>query len=137
GRSGRRNQQFSMRSHLQCLDDLGVVPCARVARWPVTGPYRVGTRRRSGVDDWDHVGMRSVRVGAGQGFYGDTPDGAVDVARNGDVSYICFDALAELTMAILQKDRMRDPGRGFARDLPAFMESLLALSRERGIKLIT
>lgn len=79
----------------------------------------------------------SVRIGAGQGFYGDTVDGAIDVARNGDVAYICFDALAELTMAILQRDRMRDPGRGFARDLPAFMESLLALSRERGIKLIT
>ena len=81
--------------------------------------------------------MLSVRVGAGQGFYGDTVDGALDVARSGDVAYICFDALAELTMAILQQDRMRDPARGYARDLPAFMEALLPLCRERGIRLIT
>ncbi|TME44794.1 MAG: DUF1446 domain-containing protein, partial [Chloroflexi bacterium] len=81
--------------------------------------------------------MRSVRIGAGQGFYGDTPDGALDVARNGDVSYICFDALAELTMAILQKDRMRNPEGGYTRDLPSFMRLLLPIARERGIRLIT
>jgi hypothetical protein len=81
--------------------------------------------------------MRSVRVGAGQGFYGDTPDGALDVARNGDVSYICFDALAELTMAILQKDRMRNPEGGYTRDLPSFMRLILPIAREQGIKLIT
>jgi len=78
-----------------------------------------------------------VRIGAGQGFYGDTIDGALDVARAGDVSYICFDALAELTMAILQRDRMRDPSRGYTRDLPGFMEALLPICRERGIKLVT
>ena len=81
--------------------------------------------------------MRSVRIGAGQGFYGDTADGAIAVAEGGDVSYICCDALAELTMAILQKDRLRDPGGGFARDLPAFMRSLLPAARARGIRVIT
>ena len=81
--------------------------------------------------------MTSVRIGAGQGFYGDTPDGAVDVARSGDVRYICFDALAELTMAILQKDRMRNPSGGYARDLPVFMRRLLPITRERGIRMIT
>ena len=81
--------------------------------------------------------MTSVRIGAGQGFYGDTPDGALDVARSGDVRYICFDALAELTMAILQKDRMRNPDGGFARDLPVFMRRLLPITHERGIRLIT
>jgi Acyclic terpene utilisation family protein AtuA len=81
--------------------------------------------------------MKSIRIGAGQGFYGDTPDGAVAVAERGDVSYICCDALAELTMAILQKDRLRDPTGGFARDLPAFMRALLPTTREKGIRIIT
>ena len=81
--------------------------------------------------------LRSVRIGAGQGFYGDTVEGAADVARAADVAYICCDALAELTMAILQKDRFRDPSLGFARDLGAFLEELLPLCRERGIRLIT
>jgi hypothetical protein len=81
--------------------------------------------------------MRSVRIGAGQGFYGDSPDGAVAVAERGGVSYICCDALAELTMAILQRDRLRDPGRGFASDLPAFLRALLPVAREHGIRIIT
>jgi hypothetical protein len=73
--------------------------------------------------------MKTVRIGAGQGFYGDTPDGAVAVAERGEVSYICCDALAELTMAIMQKERMRDPGGGYARDLPQFMGALLPVAR--------
>jgi hypothetical protein len=81
--------------------------------------------------------VRSIRIGAGQGFYGDSVDGALDVARSGEVAYICFDALAELTMAILQKDRFRDPSLGYARDLPSFMAALLPICRERGIRLIT
>jgi len=81
--------------------------------------------------------VQSVRIGAGQGFYGDSVEGALDVARHGDVQYICFDALAELTLAILQKDRFRDPAAGYARDLPAFMSALLPECRKRGIRLIT
>ncbi len=81
--------------------------------------------------------MKSVRIGAGQGFYGDTPDGAVAVATHGDVRYICCDALAELTMAILQKHRLRHPDGGYARDLPAFMRALLPPARRQGIRVIT
>ncbi len=81
--------------------------------------------------------MSTVRIGAGQGFYGDTPDGALAVAERGEVGYICCDALAELTMAILQKDRLRDPAEGFARDLPAFMRTLLPPAAARGIRVIT
>src|ERR1700737_3567776 len=81
--------------------------------------------------------MSSVRIGAGQGFYGDTPGGAGAVAERGEVAYICCDALAELTMAILQKDRLRDPDGGFARDLAAFMRALLPAARANGIRIIT
>ena len=81
--------------------------------------------------------MTTVRIGAGQGFYGDTPDGALAVAEHGDVQYICCDALAELTMAILQKDRLRDPNGGFARDLPAFLRAVLPVAHSRGARIIT
>jgi hypothetical protein len=81
--------------------------------------------------------MKTVRIGAGQGFYGDTPDGAVAVAERGEVAYICCDALAELTMAILQKDRLRDSNGGFARDLASFMHELLPVARHNGIRIIT
>ncbi len=81
--------------------------------------------------------MKSVRIGAGQGFYGDTVTAAVDMAGLGEVRYIAFDALSELTLAILLKDRQRDSALGYTRDLLPAMRLLLPLCRERRITLIT
>jgi len=81
--------------------------------------------------------MRRYRIGAGQGFYGDSPGAALDMARHGEVSAIAFDALSELTLAILQKDRQRDPSLGYTRDLGAWMKRLLPIALDRRIALIT
>lgn len=81
--------------------------------------------------------MKTVRIGAGQGFYGDTIDAAVYTAKYGNVQYICFDSLAELTMAILAKDRMKDERHGYTKDLTVAMKNLLPFVKEKGIKLLT
>lgn len=81
--------------------------------------------------------MKSIRIGAGQGFYGDTVDGALRMARYGDVQYICFDTLAELTMAILHKDAKKNPRGGFPKDFAVTLRTLLPYVKEKGIKLIT
>lgn len=81
--------------------------------------------------------MKKVRIGAGQGFYGDTIYGALNMAKYGNVQYICFDTLAELTMAILQKDRLKNPNGGYTKDITVTMETLLPYVKEKGIKLIT
>ena len=47
--------------------------------------------------------MTDVRIAGGQGFYGDTP-AAVDALLADGVDYLCLEALAELTLAILQKE---------------------------------
>ena len=49
----------------------------------------------------------TVRLGGGQGFYGDGVAPVTDVLASG-VDYLVCEALAELTLAILQKDRQRD-----------------------------
>ncbi|CAN5639519.1 hypothetical protein BH24ACT15_BH24ACT15_19830 [soil metagenome] len=49
----------------------------------------------------------SVRIAGGQGFYGDTPAAIPDLLTERP-DYICLEALAELTLAILAKDRARD-----------------------------
>ena len=81
--------------------------------------------------------MRTVRIGAGQGFYGDSLLPVLDVARYGDVQYISFDTLAELTLAILEKGRRKDPAGGFTRDVVPMMRNLLPIAKARGIRLIT
>ena len=81
--------------------------------------------------------MRTVRIGAGQGFYGDSLLPVLDVARYGNVKYIAFDTLAELTLAILQKSRKKDPDAGYTRDVIPMMRNLLPICHEKGIKLVT
>lgn len=81
--------------------------------------------------------MHTIRIGAGQGFYGDSLLPVLDVARRGGVKYIAFDTLAELTLAILQKGRKRDPESGYTRDVLPMMRNLLPICREQGIRLVT
>jgi hypothetical protein len=81
--------------------------------------------------------MKKVRIGAAQGFYGDTIEPAVATARNGNVQYLCFDALAELTMAILAKDKKGEQNAGYTKDISSQMKALLPYVKEKGIKLLT
>ena len=81
--------------------------------------------------------MKQVKIGAGQGFYGDILEPALDLAENTDVQYLAFDTLAELTLAILQKDRQKDPSLGYTKDITRTARTLLPYVHEKGIKLIT
>jgi hypothetical protein len=81
--------------------------------------------------------LRTVRIGAGQGFYGDSLLPVLDVAKHGDVNYIAFDTLAELTLAILEKGRKKDPSAGYTKDVVPMMRNLLPICHEKKIKLIT
>ncbi|QHW29845.1 DUF1446 domain-containing protein [Paenibacillus rhizovicinus] len=81
--------------------------------------------------------MKTIRIGAGQGFYGDSIMPAVETAKRGNVQYLCFDSLAELTLAILQKDRRRDPAKGYASDIARQMKELLPIAHANGIRIIT
>src|ERR671935_2420269 len=79
---------------------------------------------------------KTVRVAGGQGFYGDTP-AAIDALLEEGIDYLCLEALAELTLAILQKDRQRDESRGYTRDLPAYLAVALPHVAEKRTKVIT
>ncbi len=81
--------------------------------------------------------MHTIRIGAATGFYGDTLDAAIDTAKKGNVQYLCFDSLAELTMAILAKDKVRDPRLGYAKDITPAMQALLPLAKKNGFKILT
>src|SRR5690349_23442834 len=78
----------------------------------------------------------TVRIAGGQGFYGDTPASVGPLLEAG-VDYLCLEALAELTLAILQKDRQRDETLGYTRDLPRYLTKALPAVAAGRTKLIT
>ncbi len=80
--------------------------------------------------------MKSVRIAGGLGFYGDSWRPIKASIERGNVQYVASDHLAELTLAILQKDRQRDPSLGYTRDLAPMLLDLLPIAIPRGVKFI-
>jgi hypothetical protein len=71
---------------------------------------------------------KSIRIGGAGGFWGDSVAAMEQLVTQGNVDYIMSDYLAELTMAILAKQKDRDPAAGFATDFVAL--SLRPVLRE-------
>ena len=80
---------------------------------------------------------KTVRIGSGQGFWGDSLDAPVRLVEGGPLDYLMMDYLAEVTMSIMQKQRSRDASMGYARDLVPLMERVLPTAQKRGIKVVT
>ena len=59
---------------------------------------------------------RSLRIGGASGFWGDSSLGPAQLAKKGDLDFMVFDYLAELTMSILAGQRAKNPDAGFALD---------------------
>src|SRR6202165_5819991 len=76
----------------------------------------------------------SMRIAAGQGFWGDLPDAPVRQVEGGPIDYLMLDYLAEVTMSIMQKQKSRDPKAGYARDFVPLMERILPDLVQKGIK---
>ncbi|HEV7864539.1 MAG TPA: acyclic terpene utilization AtuA family protein [Acidimicrobiia bacterium] len=71
------------------------------------------------------------------GFWGDDPTAARRQVEGGPVDYLVMDYLAEVTMAILQKQRQRRPEMGYATDFVTQLRDVLPACAERGIKIIS
>ena len=62
-----------------------------------------------------HTG-RTVRIGCGSGFWGDSPEGPRQLVMDGSIDYLVLDYLAEITMSILARAKARKPELGYATD---------------------
>jgi hypothetical protein len=79
----------------------------------------------------------TYRIGSGQGFYGDDVTRALPMITGGEVDAVCFEALSELTLAILQKDKLANPKRGYTFDVKIIAQQILPGAFQRKIPLIT
>lgn len=77
-----------------------------------------------------------LRVANCSGFFGDRLAAAGEMVSGGPIDVLTGDYLAELTMAILMRQRMKDPTAGYARTFLTQMEDVLAACMGRGIKVV-
>ncbi|WP_308117829.1 acyclic terpene utilization AtuA family protein, partial [Streptomyces anatolicus] len=80
--------------------------------------------------------IRPLRIGNASGFYGDRFSAMREMLTGGELDVLTGDYLAELTMLILGRDRMKDPSRGYARTFLRQLEECLGTAHERGVKVV-
>lgn len=82
------------------------------------------------------TGNSTIRIGFGQGFWGDSSEAPVRLVEDGPLDYLALDYLAEVTMSILQKQYQENPSHGYARDFPPLVERLAPTLLARGIQVL-
>jgi hypothetical protein len=78
-----------------------------------------------------------IKIASGQGFWGDLPDAPLEQVKRGKIDYLVMDYLAEVTMSIMQKQRMRNENYGYARDFVNVIENTLDEIKNDGVKVIS
>ncbi len=81
--------------------------------------------------------MKKIRLGAGSAYWGDLLEPAVELADKGELDYLCFDHLSELTLAVLQRQKAKDPNEGYIKDIEPWLEATLPQARKQGFKIVT
>lgn len=82
--------------------------------------------------------MKRVRIGSGSSWSRDRVQPAADLVRRGNIDYLCFDAMSEVTMSIAQAAILNDPNTlPYDPYLPLRMRPILKDCVERGVRVIT
>src|SRR2546430_4265960 len=78
----------------------------------------------------------SLRIANCSGFYGDRFSAAREMLEGGPIDVLTGEYLAELTMLILWKSRLKDPEAGYATTFLRQMEEVAGLALDRGVKIV-
>ncbi len=92
---------------------------------------KAGARFFSGL-----IIVKTIRIGCGQGFWGDWPEAPVYLVEGGPLDYLVMDYLAEITMSILQKQKTRDAKLGYAKDFIPLVDRILKKCVDGRIRII-
>lgn len=79
---------------------------------------------------------RIVRIGGASGAWGDSPM-AVPQLLDAGVDVLMMDFLAEVTMSLLARARLKNPEAGFPPDVITYLKPHLPRIAERGVKIVT
>ena len=79
---------------------------------------------------------RPLRIGNCSGFYGDRFDAMREMLEGGDLDVLSGDYLAELTMLILFRNKMKDPSTGYATSFLRQLEDCLGTAWEKGVRIV-
>ena len=80
---------------------------------------------------------KSIRVGGASGFWGDTSISTPQLLQGGELDYLVYDYLAEVTMSLMARARAKDPAAGFAADFIATIAAHLQTIADCGIRVIS
>jgi len=80
---------------------------------------------------------KTVRIGCGAGFWGDSGEGPKQLVESGQIDYLILDYLAEITMSLLARARSKDPAAGYATDFPDVIARLAPQIKQHGIRVVT
>ncbi|MBW2400488.1 MAG: DUF1446 domain-containing protein [Deltaproteobacteria bacterium] len=78
-----------------------------------------------------------IRIANCSGFFGDRLSAAREMVEGGPIDVLTGDWLAELTMLILARTRVKHPNRGFARTFVTQMEQVMGTCLDNGIKVVS
>jgi hypothetical protein len=78
-----------------------------------------------------------IRIANCSGFFGDRLSAAKEMVEGGPIDVLTGDWLAELTMLILARTRMKRPNGGYARTFVAQLEQVMGSCLDKGIKVVS
>jgi hypothetical protein len=82
------------------------------------------------------VAEKVINIGGASGAWGDSPM-AIPQLLTADVHYLMMDYLAEVTMSLLARARMKDANAGFPPDFVAYLKRSLPEIAKRRIKVVS
>jgi len=78
-----------------------------------------------------------IRIGGASGYWGDSQEAPKQLLTRGDIDYLVFDYLAEVTMSLLVRAKQKNDKAGYARDfVEQVMRPLLPEIKKRGVRVI-